>query len=65
MPQLPKMTSFDEAEMRALYKACGIGSDVTELAIRMRRQQAPAEVQKELPSRRPKRNSQSPGSTSA
>jgi hypothetical protein len=65
MRQLPKMTSFEEAELRALYNACGISSDVTELAIRMRRQQAAAEVQKTLPSWHRKRNRQSPGSTSA
>jgi hypothetical protein len=57
MPQLPKMTSFEEAELRALYKACGISSDVTELAIKMRRQQAAAKVQKKLPSSHPKRKS--------
>ena len=56
MPQLPKMTSFEEEELRALYKACGISSDVTELAIRMRRQQTAAKVQK-LPSSHPKRKS--------
>jgi hypothetical protein len=51
------MTAFEEAELRALYKACGISSDVTELAIRMKRQHVAAEVQKKLPSSQPMRKS--------